>query len=110
VGPNYCKPPAPVADEWIQARDADVQKRHLQDWWTVFQDGTLNSLVSTAYEQNLTLRVLGTRVLQARAQQAVATGNLFTQSQQARGTYAYGTVNGKPAHIDLTTFNLSWEL
>ena len=25
VGPNYCKPPAPVAEEWIQARDPRTQ-------------------------------------------------------------------------------------
>src|SRR5262249_55907681 len=38
VGPNYCRPPAPVAEEWIQAKDPKVQNRHLQDWWMVFQD------------------------------------------------------------------------
>src|SRR5437868_4544846 len=54
VGPNYCRPPAPVADEWIQAKDANVQDRHLPDWWQVFQDPTLNSMIDTAYGQNLT--------------------------------------------------------
>jgi NodT family efflux transporter outer membrane factor (OMF) lipoprotein len=109
VGPNYCKPPAPVATEWIQARDGDVQQRHLQDWWTVFQDDTLNSLVNTAFGQNLTLRVLATRVLQARSQQAVAAGNLFTQTQEVRGLYANGTFNTHPAWLNFTGFNLSWE-
>jgi NodT family efflux transporter outer membrane factor (OMF) lipoprotein len=110
VGPNYCRPPAPVAAEWIQARNADVQARHLQDWWTVFQDATLNGLIDTAYEQNLTLRVLGTRVLQARAQQAISSANIFPQNQTANGSYYQGTLNGKPTHIDLTYFNLGWEL
>jgi hypothetical protein len=68
VGPNYCRPPAPVADEWIEAKDPNVQRRHVEDWWNVFQDPVLNSLIDTAYNQNLNLRVLGTRVLQARAQ------------------------------------------
>lgn len=110
VGPNYCKPPAPVAAEWIQARDADVQARHLQDWWTVFQDETLNALIATAYGQNLTLRVMGTRVLQARSQQAVAAGNLFTQTQQLQGLYANGTANGRPTYLNFTGFNCSWEV
>ena len=70
VGPNYRKPPAPVADEWIEAKNPDVQNRHLQDWWVVFNDPTLNALIDQAYDQNLTLRVLGNRVLQARAQRA----------------------------------------
>jgi NodT family efflux transporter outer membrane factor (OMF) lipoprotein len=88
VGPNYCRPPAPVADEWIEAKNASVQDRHLQDWWRVFQDATLNSLVNVAYEQNLNLRVAGTRVLEARAQQAIAVGNIFPQLQQANGEYS----------------------
>src|SRR5213082_2436290 len=59
VGPNYCRPLAPVAADWIQAGDPDVQNRHLPDWWVVFQDGTLDSLIGTAYRQNLNLRTLG---------------------------------------------------
>jgi NodT family efflux transporter outer membrane factor (OMF) lipoprotein len=88
VGPNYCRPPAPVAEEWIEAKDAKVQERHLQDWWVVFQDSTLNQLIGTAYDQNLTLRAAGTRVLEARAQQAIAVGNIFPQTQEATGSYS----------------------
>jgi NodT family efflux transporter outer membrane factor (OMF) lipoprotein len=110
VGPNYCKPPAPVAAEWIQARDADVQARHIQDWWTVFQDETLNSLIRTSYEQNLNLRVIGTRVLQARAQRAIAAGNIFPQSQQLQGFYLNGTGNAHPAWFNFTGFTAGWEI
>jgi NodT family efflux transporter outer membrane factor (OMF) lipoprotein len=88
VGPNYSKPPAPVAEEWIQAKDSRVQERHLQDWWSVFQDAKLNTLIDTAYRQNLTLRIAGTRVLEARAQQAIAVGSIFPQTQQMTGEYA----------------------
>jgi NodT family efflux transporter outer membrane factor (OMF) lipoprotein len=109
VGPNYCRPPVPVAEEWIHTRAAHVQNRHLTDWWKVFQDSTLNSLIDTAYDQNLTLRVAGTRVLQARAQAAVAAGNLFLQKQQLTGNYYQGTVSGQPVRLDFTNFNLSWE-
>ena len=88
VGPEYGRPPAPVANEWIEAKDPSVQNRHLQDWWNVFNDSTLNSLIESAYAQNLTLRVAGTRVLQARAAQSIASGNLFPQTQQATGDYS----------------------
>jgi NodT family efflux transporter outer membrane factor (OMF) lipoprotein len=88
VGPNYGRPAAPVADEWIGANDPNVQNRHVQDWWSVFNDPTLNSLIDTAYEQNLTLRVAGTRVLEARAAQAIAAGNIFPQIQDATGQYS----------------------
>src|SRR5262249_54687390 len=110
LGPNYCKPPAPVAEAWIQAKDPKVQNRHLQDWWTVFQDETLNALIRTAYEQNPNLRIMGTRILQARAQQGIAAGNIFPQRQQLQGFYANGTANAHPAWINLTLFNLSWEI
>jgi NodT family efflux transporter outer membrane factor (OMF) lipoprotein len=134
VGPNYCRPPAPVAEEWIQARDAHVQSRQEPDWWNVFQDGTLNFLIETAYSENLNLRVLGTRVLQARAQQAIAVGSIFPQTQQATGSYSrvaisHTTANNPSAFESVSTstippsapignfysdwsagFNLSWEL
>src|SRR5262249_3861039 len=61
LGPNYASPSAPLADQWILSDDPRVQNRHLQDWWRVFQDPKLNSLIDTAYRQNLNLRVLGTR-------------------------------------------------
>src|SRR3954467_18791 len=67
VGPNYCPPPAPVAEHWIQASDPSVQNRPLQDWWNVFRDPTLDALIDTAYELNPTLRIAGTRILEARA-------------------------------------------
>jgi NodT family efflux transporter outer membrane factor (OMF) lipoprotein len=88
VGPNYCRPPAPVAQEWIEATNPRVENRHLQDWWVVFQDDTLNRLIGTAYDQNLTLRAAGTRILEARAQQAIAVGNIFPQTQEATASYS----------------------
>jgi NodT family efflux transporter outer membrane factor (OMF) lipoprotein len=134
VGPNYCRPPAPVGPEWIESNDANVQNRHVQDWWHVFNDPMLDSLVNSAYSENLSLRVLGTRVLQARAQQAIAVGYIFPQTQQAIGQYSrvgisYNTTNNPNAlsslvpggvppgtlvgnyYSDWTAgFNMSWEL
>jgi NodT family efflux transporter outer membrane factor (OMF) lipoprotein len=128
VGPNYCAPPAPVADEWIYANDPEVQNRHQQEWWEVFGDPTLNSLIVKAYEQNPNLRVTGTRVLEARAQHAIAVGNMFPQSQTATASYARVNLNSNmPVIGRLSTlvpgaenalsfsnwiygFNMSWEL
>src|SRR5271157_301822 len=128
VGPNYGRPPAPVAAEWIQANDPSVQNHHLQDWWQVFGDPTLDALIVTAYEQNPNLRVAGTRVLEARAGQAIAVGNIFPQTQQATGSYSRYNLNSNMPIIGpiLTLFppsqrsaafsnwyygfNLSWEL
>ena len=69
VGPAYQRPPAPVAQHWIDDNDARVRSVEGDDshWWTVFNDPKLNYLVQTAYQQNLTLREAGFRVLQNRA-------------------------------------------
>ena len=82
VGPNYCRPPAPVAQECIEAQDSRVHGPPPRDgdWWEVFQDPILNSLVVRAYRQNPNLRSVATRVLQARAQQAIAVGTIFPQT------------------------------
>lgn len=112
VGPNYCRPPAPVAPEWIQSDDPRTQGSPPRDgeWWNVFGDPILTDLVYRAYRESPNLQSIGARVLQARAQQAIAVGNFFPQTQQLQGTYYQGTVAHAPTHIDLTTFNLSWEL
>src|SRR5689334_21614865 len=58
VGPNYKKPPAPLASDWIDA-DAVRKRKHGDDiskWWEVFDDPVLNQLICSAYQQNLTLR------------------------------------------------------
>jgi NodT family efflux transporter outer membrane factor (OMF) lipoprotein len=129
VGPDYGQPPAPVADEWIQANDPSVQNHRLQDWWQVFGDPTLSALIETAYEQNPTLRIAGTRVLEARAGQAIAVGNIFPQTQQMNGSYGrfnfntnmplFGPISelvpkGSPNLLAFSNwfdgFNLSWEL
>ena len=54
-------------------------------WWTMFNDPVLNALVQSAYEQNLSLRVTGIRILEARAQLGIAIGNQYPQTQQATG-------------------------
>ena len=54
---------------------------------------SLNALIDRAYEQNPTLRIAGTRVLQARAGQAIAVGNIFPQTQQASASFARVNLN-----------------
>jgi NodT family efflux transporter outer membrane factor (OMF) lipoprotein len=129
VGPNYQKPPAPVASEWIDSRAKGVNTatRDLAGWWKVFRDPVLDTLIQQAYQQNLTLRSAGTRILAARAERNIAAGNLFPQTQQAVGDYnrnqlsrnvanpvsreVFGTTLGTRFFDDWAVgLNLSWEL
>jgi len=122
VGPNFHQPPAPVAPDWIDAADKRVKKDcdDLSKWWTVFHDPVLDTLICSAYHQNLTLRQAGCRILEARAQLAIAAGNLFPQSQTATGDYTRNGISREVANGQFITqpfysqwdfgFNLSWEL
>lgn len=124
VGPNYQTPPAPVAQDWIDANDVHVRKttEDMSKWWKVFDDPHLNTLVCAAYNQNLTLRQAGYVILQARADRAIAVGQLFPQQQSATGSYVHSMSSRETAGKSGTTggtrsnsqwnldFNLSWEL
>jgi NodT family efflux transporter outer membrane factor (OMF) lipoprotein len=100
VGPNYQKPPAPVAKDWIDANDQRVRtaSEDLSKWWAVFKDPVLNSLICDAYGQNLSLRVAGIRVLEARAQLAIDTGNLLPQTQTSTGDFKWNGISEKTAN------------
>jgi NodT family efflux transporter outer membrane factor (OMF) lipoprotein len=123
VGPNYRRPPAPVAPSWIDAADKRLRQGEddLRQWWRVFNDPVLDRLICSAYQQNLTLREAGFRVLEARAQLAIAVGAFFPQTQDMTGSYLREAVSGKTANRGLSTakrffsqwsygFNLAWEL
>jgi NodT family efflux transporter outer membrane factor (OMF) lipoprotein len=120
VGPNYQRPPAPLAPAWIDAQDPQVKSvpADYSAWWTVFGDPVLNDLVKTAYEQNVNLRVAATRVLEARAQRAIAVGQLFPQQQTATGAFDHVQLSKKVANPPprrffdnwATSFNVSWEI
>jgi NodT family efflux transporter outer membrane factor (OMF) lipoprotein len=128
VGPNYRKPPAAVAPDWIDASDKRLRRGEddLSKWWTVFHDPVLDSLICAAYKQNLTLREAGFRVLQARAQLGIAVGNFFPQTQAMTGDYmrqaiSLETANRGTSPTGISTvkrffgqwdfgFTLAWEL
>src|SRR5439155_12234159 len=122
VGPNYGRPPAPVAPDWIDAADKRVRSdpHDLSAWYTVFKDPVLDSLICSAYQQNLTLREAGSRVLQARAQLAIAAGSFFPQTQDMTGDYTRNAVSTRVANRSNVSsqffnqwdygFHLAWEL
>ena len=87
VGPDFKTPEAAVEQRWLEAGEPALQSEapNYGDWWTVFNDPVLDSLIDVAYRQNLTLQISGLRIVQARAQLGVAIGNQYPQVQQAAG-------------------------
>ena len=76
VGPDFQKPEVDAGDAWLQADDerVDTARIEYEDWWKVFNDPALDSLIEHAYRDNLSLQVAGLRILEARAQLGTATG------------------------------------
>ena len=95
VGPNYCPPHAPVESHWIDADDPNVDSAdpNPDAWWNIFQDSTLNGLIARARHENLSIRAACWRIMEARAQAAIAAGSLLPQQQQLVGGYARKAVS-----------------
>lgn len=122
VGPNYGRPPAPIAEDWIDAHDVRIRKSDEEpaQWWSVFGDPVLDCLVGNAYLQNISLREAGFRVLHARAELGIACGNLLPQDQNANGSALRRILSVNIANREGTVsrffsqynlgFALSWEL
>ncbi len=95
VGPDFVKPEAPVQKEWLESRDPGIKTEasDYKEWWSVFNDPVLNSLIEHSYQQNLPLQIAGIRILQARAQLGAVVGNLYPQTQQGRGGADYTKIS-----------------
>jgi NodT family efflux transporter outer membrane factor (OMF) lipoprotein len=122
VGPNYNTPSAATAEHWIDADNPRIKSLENNNvhWWTVFNDPTLDYLVASATDENLTLKTAGCRILEARAERGVADGNLFPQQQGMSGSYSRNALgNGYPFNLfdlghyydnSMVGFNAAWEL
>ena len=115
VGPDFVPPEAPVAEEWEESEGGILKNESADynDWWKVFDDPVLDALIETAYQQNLSLQIAGLRVLQARAQLGIVTGDVYPQLQQMTGDYNRVKSPGTPSDYFNDSsfgFDAAWEL
>jgi NodT family efflux transporter outer membrane factor (OMF) lipoprotein len=121
VGPDYVKPTPPEPDKWLESEDPvlETTETDFSQWWTVFNDPVLNTLVETAYQQNLSLHIAGLRVIQARAQLGIAFGFQYPQQQFASGDASVNQVSKNAPNAAFsdryynnfyTGFDAVWEL
>ncbi|SJZ79078.1 efflux transporter, outer membrane factor (OMF) lipoprotein, NodT family [Enhydrobacter aerosaccus] len=91
VGPDFKSADAPVSDKWLEANNPSVKtdRQEYEQWWTVYNDPTLNQLIDKAYRQNLSLQAAGARVLEARAILGISIGQFYPQVQQVNVSAAY---------------------
>lgn len=119
VGPDYKEPKKDIEQHWLQTNPkASKLPSDNANWWNVFKDPTLTSLINQGYNNNLTLQIAGVRVLQARAQLAQSVGELYPQQQAFNGNYSYYRLGGSQLQSllppDFLTASLgasaTWEL
>jgi len=106
AGPDFARPPVKVSEIWMDAGDERVKTEpaEYRNWWRVFNDPTLDRLIDRAYKENLSLRIAGVRILEARAQLGIAVGELFPQTQQASGSLQYNRLS---EHSSQSSFQAS---
>lgn len=123
LGPDYKRPDVKIADSWVEKDPKVKQARKPADysaWWKAFKDPTLNKLIETARNQNLSLQVAGIRVLEARALRGVAVGEQYPQAQSIGGSVNRNIISknaansGAPFDTRFTNadigFDAAWEL
>lgn len=89
VGPNYHRPEVsvPAAYPQILTASNNQTSRELSQWWGVFHDPQLDTLIKHATTASFDLRLAQARVREARAQAGVARSALFP-SVNASGEYS----------------------
>jgi NodT family efflux transporter outer membrane factor (OMF) lipoprotein len=91
VGPDFHRPDVVVSQNWIEAGDERVKtdSADYRNWWQAFNDPVLDRLIDKAYRENLSVRIAGVRVLEARAQLGIAAEGLYPQTRQISGSLQY---------------------
>ena len=121
VGPDFQRPEAEVAPEWLETDDPRIKSEPAEhrEWWKVFEDPILDSLIETAYKQNLTLQSAGIRILEARARLGVAAGFQYPQVQEINGSATANKISSGGTNFDFftaypklygLTFDATWEI
>ncbi|MHB8109337.1 MAG: efflux transporter outer membrane subunit [Syntrophorhabdaceae bacterium] len=95
VGPDFTRPEAPVSQHWIEFADTSTGEESsiYRAWWQGFNDPELDRIIERAYRNNLSLKIAGLRVLEARALLGIAIGRFFPQDQRLTGFLEYNRVS-----------------
>lgn len=98
VGPDFARPEVKLAQDWSEGGGrVSSERADYRQWWRVFDDPVLDLLIDRAYRENLTLRIAGVRVLEARAQLGIAFQGLFPQDVPVSGGVEYNRISGGAA-------------
>lgn len=121
AGPDYRAPSMDTGDDWAEPSAEDKALADLSQWWTTFEDPTLNRLVEQARANNRSLREAVARVSQARALLDATAGGRYPsvdvaasvtdRRQSENGPLPVGRIPGlaRDQTIYETGFDAAWE-
>lgn len=119
VGPDYERAETPMPDAWNQAVQNEFKSGDpdLQTWWYVFDDDTLNGLISRASTNNLDLKTAAARIEQAAALRGVSVSQYFPDIAGVGGATAFRTTKDQTApgsdrtdELYQAGLTMAWEL
>jgi NodT family efflux transporter outer membrane factor (OMF) lipoprotein len=117
VGPDYQPPQTETPAHWGEATSAvkGGQSAAVRQWWSLFNDPLLNSLMDRAFTANLDLHIAETRIREARGQRrsaaaagrpAVDLGGGYANSGRSKNVSSGGTRQ----ELFEADFDASWEI
>jgi outer membrane protein, multidrug efflux system len=118
MGPDFQRPEAKVSSQWLgQAPEAaQAAEQDLAQWWMVFNDPQLTSLIERGMQANLDLRQAESRIRQARAVMGIAGADLGP-TVDASASYTRSRAQVSSARGDAETislyrmgFDAAWEI
>ena len=109
LGPDYTQIAKP---KFPSSWDTNLSKNdtNIKEWWKIFNDETLNTLVLKTYKQNLDLRSAGLRILQARAALGISEGFTYPQAQTLSGSLAGVRQSANNFLSTGVNFDVGWEM
>ena len=122
VGPDFKRPEVASLADWsggsltaLADEQRGKPRAQTENWWRNFDDPVLDALVAEAQRANPNVRTAGMRIMEARAQLAIAGSLLYPQQQQVSGTVVRtGTEASSGPDTVLTAynigFNVGWEI
>ena len=124
VGPDYVPPKMALPPNWTEHAATPVEiartDQELKQWWTSFNDPTLDRLVDLALTGNIDLKVAGQRLIEARAARVIAGSADYPQidagalasDKQASNTVLFPPVDWHRSNYAFYQFGFdaTWEI
>ena len=99
VGPDYRRPTVDAPPDFRSAlQPATAESLGNLQWWQLFPDETLQSLIRTALAENYDVRIAAARILEARAQVTITRSFQFPEVS-ASGSAQYSRIEGQLAPL-----------